>query len=81
MTHWKTFAELRNQSNRQHVMFHELVAEASKRRLMWCRNRILREIAHVGRPTVKRYGHWHYGRKHLQAVIDAADREPARRLA
>lgn len=73
MTRWRTFAEMRSQGTRQHVMFHELLAAAAERGVSWRRNRLLKEIAHVGRPTVKRYGHLHYGREHLEAVVAAAE--------
>lgn len=79
MAYWKTFAELRNQSTRRHVMFHELVEAARQRGCRWCRARVLKELEHVARPTVKRYGHWHYGKVHMRAVIAAAERETAAR--
>lgn len=74
-----TFADMRGDRTRSHVMLHELVAAAADRGVSWRRNRLLKEIAHVGRPAVKRYGHLHYGREHLQAVIEAAERQAARR--
>lgn len=79
MVQWRTFAQMRKQTRRDHVMLHELLAAAAERGVRWNRNQMLRAIAHVGRPAVKRYGHLHYVREHLEAVVEAAEREAAGR--
>jgi hypothetical protein len=49
---------------------------ASGRR--WTVYEIRRAMRHLPKPAVKKYGHYHYGQEHMDAVREAVRREVAR---
>lgn len=67
-----TFNELRNDAGRKHLRFSDLVDAAVAAGRLMTRHQIMAAIAGVPAPAVKRYGHWHYGKAHLEAVVKAA---------
>ena len=49
---------------------------ASGRR--WTSYEIRQAMRHLPKPAVKRYGHFHYGQEHMDALLEAVRREVAR---
>jgi hypothetical protein len=72
MTCWPTFGQMRKDGPRDWFRMSDLVDAAAAHGVAFTRYQVRGIIAHLPRPTVKRYGHWHYDETHRQAVIEAA---------
>jgi hypothetical protein len=72
MTIMPTFSRMRGDQQRTWSRMSDLLAAAEAAGRVMNRYEVRRAIAHLPRPTVKRYGHWHYTDEHLEAVIEAA---------
>jgi hypothetical protein len=80
MTYWPTFGQMRKDGKRTWFRMSDLQAAAAARGVHMTRYRVRSIIAHLPKPTVKQYGHWHYDERHRQAVIEAALAEAAKHL-
>lgn len=72
MTYWPTFGQMRKDGRRDWYRMSDLVDAAAIRGASFTRYQVRSIIAHLPKPTEKRYGHWHYTEAHRQAVIEAA---------
>lgn len=70
-----TWSSMRGDANRDWYRMSDLfdATLASGRR--WTLYEIRKAMAHVPRPTVKKYGHWHYTQAHMDAIREAVRRE------
>jgi len=69
-----TWADMRQDRNRTWYRCSDLVAAAAAAGSPMNRYQIHRVLARLPKPTVKKYGHFHYGQEHLDAVVQAARR-------
>lgn len=70
----QTFDQLRGDQARTWCRMSDLLAAAAAAGRAMTRYEVRLAIAHLPRPTVKRYGHWHYTNEHLEAVLEVARR-------
>jgi hypothetical protein len=76
--HVTTWTTMRGDYRRSHVRLSDLVDATMETGRRWTAYEVYQAIAHVPRPTVKRYGHWHYDERHLEAVRAAVREEVAK---
>jgi hypothetical protein len=72
MNYWPNFGQMRKDGKREWYRMSDLIDAAAVRGAAFTRYQVRRIIAHLPKPTVKAYGHWHYTEAHRQAVIEAA---------
>ena len=70
-----TWSSMRGDATRDWYRMSDLfdATLASGRR--WTLYQIRQAMKHVPKPTVKRYGHWHYTQAHMDAIREAVRRE------
>ncbi len=72
MTSWRTFRQMRDDDARDWYRLSDLIEAAATHGAALTEYKVRSAISHLPRPTIKRYGHWHYTEAHRQAVIEAA---------
>lgn len=68
-----SFSEMRHDADRTWYRCSDLVAAARNAGVPITRYQLRRMIAALPPPTTKKYGHWHYEQRHMDAVLVAVE--------
>jgi len=72
-----TWSSMRGDAKRDWYRMSDLYEATLASGRRWNLYQIRQAIKHVGKPTVKKYGHYHYTQAHMDALLEAVRREVA----
>lgn len=72
-----TWSSMRGDARRDWYRMSDLYEATLASGRRWNLYQIRKAIRHVPKPTVKKYGHWHYDQRHMDALVEAVRREVA----